>query len=71
MRNYIVNKSIKKIFFFVNVGVYIKNRNFRMYLFSKYGKNNFFFVVVENEFVFLLSMNDEVIFMDLLIVNVK
>lgn len=42
-----------------------------MYLFSKYGKNNFFFVVVENEFVFLLSMNDKVIFMDSLIVNVK
>lgn len=69
MRNYIVNKSIKIFFFFV--GVYIKNRNFRLYLFRKYGKNNFFFVVVENKFVFLLSMNDKVIFMDLLIVNVK
>lgn len=71
MRNYIVNKSIKKIFFLVNAGVYTKNRNFRMYLSSKYGKNNPLLVAAENEFVPLSSMSDKAIFMDSLIANVK
>uniref|UniRef100_K1QM17 DNA-directed primase/polymerase protein n=1 Tax=Magallana gigas TaxID=29159 RepID=K1QM17_MAGGI len=56
---------------FCDIGVYTKNRNFRMYLSSKYGKNNPLLVAAENEFVPLSSMNDEAIFMDSLIANVK
>ncbi|XP_065921285.1 DNA-directed primase/polymerase protein isoform X2 [Magallana gigas] len=56
---------------FCDMGVYTKNRNFRLYLSRKYGKNNPLLVAAENEFVPLSSMNDEAIFMDSLIANVK
>ena len=52
-------------------GVYTKNRNFRLYLSSKYGKKNPLRLAAENEFEPHSSRNDKAIFMHSLISNVK
>lgn len=64
-------RVLRRFFFLANAGVYTKNRNFRLYLSSKFGKKNPLLVAAENEFVPLSSMNDKAIFMDSLIANVK
>nr|XP_022315543.1 DNA-directed primase/polymerase protein-like isoform X2 [Crassostrea virginica] len=56
---------------FCDMGVYTKNRNFRLYLSRKYGKKNPLRLAAENEFEPHSSRNDKTIFMHSLISNVK
>ncbi|XP_061175416.1 DNA-directed primase/polymerase protein-like [Saccostrea echinata] len=58
---------------FCDLGVYTKNRNFRLYLSSKFGKNNPLVVAPENEFLPSTATKcyEEGIFMQSLISNVK
>ncbi|KAF7686727.1 DNA-directed primase/polymerase protein [Silurus meridionalis] len=59
---------------FVDLGVYTKNRNFRLYKSSKLGKNAAFSVAVDNEFVPRSSRRtteEECIFLASLITNVS
>ncbi|XP_062611520.1 DNA-directed primase/polymerase protein-like [Saccostrea cucullata] len=58
---------------FCDLGVYTKNRNFRLYLSSKFGKNNPLVVAQDNEFVPSTATKcyEKAIFMQSLISNVK